>query len=63
MKVWWRICGRFYAVRAKRAEARAKEFRRTAEKFFHQIKGKNQNISKGQSDEEAGSKSGISAGG
>lgn len=39
MKTIWRILARFYAVRARRAQARAAAFEAVSEKFFAAIKG------------------------
>lgn len=39
MKIWWRVCGRFYALRHRRALAAASVFKARSEKFFQHIKG------------------------
>ncbi|MDI3335887.1 hypothetical protein QKW60_05680 [Defluviimonas aestuarii] len=39
MKLLWRAAARYYAVRAKRARARADRFALLSEKFFARIKG------------------------
>lgn len=39
MRTLWRIMARFYAVRARRARARAAVFEALSEKFFAAIKG------------------------
>lgn len=39
MRMIWRFLGRFYQVRARRAERRAVGLRRKAEKFFLRVKG------------------------
>jgi hypothetical protein len=35
--VWWHLCGRFYAVRARRAAASAGRFHAISEEFFRLI--------------------------
>lgn len=39
MRIMWRLAGRFYAARARRAAWRAAEFAARSEKFFRRIKG------------------------
>lgn len=39
MKVVWRICGRFYLARSRRAYARGEGFQKKAESFFQRVKG------------------------
>ena len=38
MSFLYRICGRWYQVRARRAEAASYRFKKKAEKFFQRIK-------------------------
>lgn len=37
--VWWHLCGRFYAVRARNAATDAQRFRALSEEFFRRIGG------------------------
>ncbi|WP_323008962.1 hypothetical protein [Paracoccus sp. (in: a-proteobacteria)] len=39
MKLYWRIAGRYYEARARRASKAAIRFKWRAEKFFSRIKG------------------------
>ena len=39
-RVWWHLCGRFYAVRARRAEAAAGRFGALSEEFFQRVRGR-----------------------
>lgn len=39
MKIFFRMAARFYAVRARRARAKAERLARLSEKFFARIKG------------------------
>jgi len=39
MKIVWRIAGRFYQVRARRAWASHVHFQKKSEKFFRRVKG------------------------
>ena len=38
-RLWWRLMGRFYLKRARRAERLARVFQTKSEKFFRKIKG------------------------
>ncbi len=42
MKIVWRILGRFYFKRARRAEWHARAFQKKSEKFFRMVKGSGQ---------------------
>jgi hypothetical protein len=36
-KVWWHLCGRFYAVRARNAALDSHRFHARSEEFFRRI--------------------------